>query len=450
MPAKVREKLHVIKVPLNYKPEIKLANFPPMPQLYLELLENKAKIKSELREKVWEGWSKSKVPTLEKVQQDPQLNRNVEEEKSPTSSRVLDLTKVSKDLKPEEDNKIFNRIKAPLKILDLDESKIREIRTDRIKERYATREGDQEVHKEVQKNEIPRKEVPSQEQPKTLPRNENKKPSLEDILIGKNVPKEETSSTSRRDENKPEIKDETKSETQKSNLPPSLEDIKKGMGGPTQKNLEYVNQDDSDIQKKRDILFKFKILKRQYPDANIPEVSEFSDLKTLERELDAAIRQLSVDACVANYKKYLTIGFFILEWVLGSVFHIEEIKGFAQQQMLGMNQYEALLWQLGEKNYKMNIKWSPELKLIGLIILNGVIFVGSKMLFKAMGSNIMNAINNAGIGGNQTQQSSTNTVNQGNVHDFTNHPAASSGSGTRPRMRPPDIDFGEILNKKTK
>ena len=44
-------KIKIIKVPLKSKSKDVYPNFPPMPVLYLELLENKDKIKPELRNK---------------------------------------------------------------------------------------------------------------------------------------------------------------------------------------------------------------------------------------------------------------------------------------------------------------------------------------------------------------------------------------------------------------
>jgi hypothetical protein len=49
-----KKKLTIVKVPLSYKPAFKPINFKPYPQLYLDLLENKEKVRPELRERYYE------------------------------------------------------------------------------------------------------------------------------------------------------------------------------------------------------------------------------------------------------------------------------------------------------------------------------------------------------------------------------------------------------------
>jgi hypothetical protein len=159
-------------------------------------------------------------------------------------------------------------------------------------------------------------------------------------------------------------------------------------------NLGFSNQ--AELSKKRDIIFKLKRIKKEYGEASIPDVSEFTELSELERILDDNTRQLKIDSSVESYKKYLIIGFFGMEFLLTTFLKLGDIKGFAQQQMVGINQYEKILVEIGEKNsMSMESSLSPEFRLLGMVFMNTAVFLGTKMLFKATGSNIMNMMSGA-------------------------------------------------------
>ena len=233
-----------------------------------------------------------------------------------------------------------------------------------------------------------------------------------------------------------------------SNIPPSLSEI---TSGKVQRDVNGIRDmayttksEDADAVKKRDILFKFKILRKQYKDANIPEYTEFTSLETLQREYESLVRQLALDATVENYKKYLIIGFFGVVYLLYNFLNFTHIQGFAQHQLLGMNQYEALLFQIGEKSYLQPSKqWSPELKLLGLIIINTVVFVGTKLLFKSTGSNLMNLIS-GGLGNIGSNNTNSKPINVTNATSSTNN----SQQAQKGKMRGPSIDIEELTGKK--
>lgn len=210
---------------------------------------------------------------------------------------------------------------------------------------------------------------------------------------------------------------------EKINTPPSLSEIASGnvqVDHNGVRNIQYVTkEEETDSSKKRDLEFKFRILRKAYKDAQIPDVTSYMDLKTMERIYDDTVRQLSLDSTVENYTKYLQIGLFVVEFVMTKFFKIEIMNGFTQQQLLGMNQYEKLLLEIGEKSYFSGKKqWPAELRLMFIILVNTAVFIGTKMLFKATGSNVMNMIN--------PQKPTTE----------------------KKKMKGPDIDIDKVLGKK--
>lgn len=208
-------------------------------------------------------------------------------------------------------------------------------------------------------------------------------------------------------------------------LPPRLSEIS---GGNYVKNkvieeLDTRNPDEDDL--KRELLFKFELLKRAYKNTPIEEFTIHSDYRTMVKSYESTIRRVNVDSNIESYKSYLITGFYIVEFILGHWFKFD-MQDFTQQQIIGMNKYEHLLIELGEKNYvPEGSKWPVEIRLLFTIIIQAAIFIITKMVMKKVGSGLF------GLG---------NMMNMGNNNNNNNN-LPSQPQEPKRRMRGPDIEI---------
>lgn len=171
---------------------------------------------------------------------------------------------------------------------------------------------------------------------------------------------------------------------------------------------------------KRELLFKFDLLRKSYPNSVIPEYTIHTDLRTMEKSYSDNVKRLSLDSSVDSYKKYLMWGFAGCEFVFGHYLGFD-MQGFTQQQIISMSSYEKLLIELGEKSYvPTGSKWPVEVRLFFMIIMNAAIFLATKMIMKKTGSDLMGMMNSMG-------STTSNPIGQ-----------------RKRRMRGPNIDLNEI------
>ena len=173
-----------------------------------------------------------------------------------------------------------------------------------------------------------------------------------------------------------------------------------------------VRKDENEDDLKRELLFKFDLLRRSYKNASIPEFSIHSDYKHMYRTYENTIRQVNIDSNIENYKSYLITGFYIVEFVMGYWLKFD-MQDFTKQQILSMNKYEHLLIELGEKSYvPEGSKWPVEIRLLFTIIINAAIFIITKMVMKKVGGNLFGMVGGMVGGGTETPNQG---MNNGNV-----------------------------------
>jgi hypothetical protein len=187
---------------------------------------------------------------------------------------------------------------------------------------------------------------------------------------------------------------------------PTLSELERQGGYIPKKELRDINQTTMNEQReedsKRELLFKFDLLRKSYPSAIIPEYTIHTDIRTMQKSYGDSVRRLSLDSSVENYKTYIVYGFMGCEFIFGNFLGFD-MQGFTQQQILSMNSYEKLLIELGEKSYvPTGSKWPVELRLLFMIIMNAAFFVISKMIMKKTGANILGMVNSMNASPAQT------------------------------------------------
>ena len=352
------KKLNVIKVPNVIQEEtINTKPFPRMPRMYLELLENKDKIKPDL------------------------LNRDYDPN---DAESVISFYSSKDETQPIEEE-------TPMEIID---------------EESDTDDNDSEVSNEesigslksIEENSIVSSSKTIEEEENDSILSDIKPPServIEETQTDKNS---DHSFLSEKNEKKTMLKQMLREETEKRPSPPRLSDLQRDGMLKTNRvipNLDLLEEEqpEDEEDKKRELLFKFELLRKSYKNVDIPEFSIHSSLKKMNETYENQLRHLTLDSSVENYKNILVGGFMVFEFIFG-VWLKFDMSGFTQQQILNMNQYERLLIELGQKSYvPEGQQWPVEFRLVGLIVLNAVIFIISKMILKKTGSNLMGMMN---------------------------------------------------------
>lgn len=455
MPKKSR--ISIVKVPLNKTPENRPQVFPRMPVLYLELLENKAKIKQDLVNKPYIPPSGDKPSSLVNVsdkKEDKSIESNQDkkhDKKHDKKSASQSESKSHKHDKHDKDSKHDKRDKDGKYDKHSKTSKGKDFES-RLDKLLDDKSPDTDTSSSSTSSSISSLSSVSdlsihEKKEKTKQDTDDISNRLKDLLKSdsSSVGADSDLSFGNKSKSKKHGKDTTKSSSKsgtdkyskhrdirgnsianKTGTAPTLAELEAHGGFVPRKELRNMQQPTFNEQQqedlKRELLFKFDLVRKKYPTAIVPEYTVHTDLNILQTSYDDLIRRVTLDSSVEDYKKYLFYGFIACEFILGNFLKFD-MEGFTRQQLMSMNSYEKLLIELGEKSYvPTGSKWPVEVRLIGLIIMNAAFFVISKMIMNKTGENIMAMATN----------------------NFSSPSQPASRPVKKPRMRGPSIDPNDI------
>lgn len=141
-------------------------------------------------------------------------------------------------------------------------------------------------------------------------------------------------------------------------------------------------------EERQDYLYKLKFFRKRMPDVDVPPYSEHSDLDTLKKIYNNAMREVQTEENFSWYKTTLVSGFLLVEFVMTQWVGIN-FTGYANIQSKRISSYERLLMELGEREYASFGSSLPvEVRLCALILFNAAIFYIGKLIEERGGDTI--------------------------------------------------------------
>lgn len=139
-----------------------------------------------------------------------------------------------------------------------------------------------------------------------------------------------------------------------------------------------------------DFQVKFAILRSAYPEMSIPNYGKEYSIEQIKAFYKAYVRKIYVDDAMRQSSIYLYIFWIIIEAVCTHYFKID-ISGFASRQLKSMNTYHRTLLELGERAAGKEgadiiaSEWPPEMRLLGISVLQAVILLVINKVGSVMG-----------------------------------------------------------------
>jgi len=410
-------KINKISNPELRKKEGDSRNLPKMPRLYLELIENKDKIKQSMINKEYDADDAASDITFFDGKKssshafaDNLSDVDEEEEEDELSEATVDKRdNVSEEEEDEEEDEDDEE--------DDDEDAIVSKPVHTLK----TEEEDEEEDDEDEEDEEDEEEDEEEEEDEDEDEDDDDEDDEEEEKEGRVETMPAVASKMSKSQKYAKILNES--------MPPKLSELEEKGEINTRKTIPNLDRiyhtEDEEDELKRELLFKFELLRKSYKMNDIPDFNIHSDLKQMSRSYESTLRRVSLDSCVENYKQLLIGAFMVLEFILGYLFKFD-MQGFTQQQIVNMTQYERLLIELGENSYVPGgSQWPVEVRLLIMVLGNAAIFIIAKMIMKKTGSNLMGMMNSF-------SQSSSSSGGGG------------GGNASKRKMRGPSINPDDI------
>jgi len=217
--------------------------------------------------------------------------------------------------------------------------------------------------------------------------------SYETSIVRDNI-KIRSITSQRNEQPKPEPRESSAIRPIKNHIDKIKENIKDDLKIQLDDNpLQNKDDRERELQKKQDIMYKFSMLKRQFPRAEIPNFTVESDYQHMRQTYNLISRQLNINTSIDAYKSYMAMGFSGCELFLSKMGF--DMDGFAQQQISALENYEPLLIEIGEKTYMpydMN-QWPVEVRLTSMVLFNAVWFIIAKTIAKRTNVDIIKLMN---------------------------------------------------------
>jgi hypothetical protein len=170
---------------------------------------------------------------------------------------------------------------------------------------------------------------------------------------------------------------------------------------------EGLNEDEKMAKQKEEYSWKIFTLKKSYGDKyEIPDVNQFDSLEDIKKKYDKSFKEITLSEKLVSYQQYFTYAVYGIQFVCTNLMGIN-LEGFADQQLVMRDQYNAMLIELGEKSYtSFSMSLPVEIRLLGFVIFNaGIFWLTSKMGFSGFSQPSSNPIHNGGGNSGNFKQS---------------------------------------------